>query len=157
MPVTHRRATRTTNLLERLFVEDRRRLKIIPNGFGEKPVLQDPRRSRTSRRRALPRSRRPSARPRDKLPLVAQADEAELISRSPYELILRLGAAVLVGCAVGLDREVKGKPTGVRTLGLVALGAALAVMDSTDFATTANSYQPALIIMHWPSRGGRWT
>ena len=27
------------NLLERLFVEERRRLKIIPNGFGEKPVL----------------------------------------------------------------------------------------------------------------------
>jgi putative transposase len=40
LPVTHRRATRTTNLLERLFVEERRRLKIIPNGFGEKPVLK---------------------------------------------------------------------------------------------------------------------
>ena len=39
-PVTHRRSTRTTNLLERLFVEDRRRLKITPNGFGEKPVLK---------------------------------------------------------------------------------------------------------------------
>ena len=39
-PVTHRRATRTTNLLERLFVEERRRLKIIPNGFGEKAVLK---------------------------------------------------------------------------------------------------------------------
>jgi hypothetical protein len=35
-----RRATRTTNLLERLFLEERRRLKIIPNGFGEKPVLK---------------------------------------------------------------------------------------------------------------------
>ena len=40
LPVTHRRSTRTTNLLERLFVEERRRLKIIPNGFGEKPVLK---------------------------------------------------------------------------------------------------------------------
>lgn len=40
LPVTHRRATRTTNLLERLFLEERRRLKIIPNGFGEKPVLK---------------------------------------------------------------------------------------------------------------------
>ena len=39
-PVAHRRVTRTTNLLERLFVEERRRLKIIPNGFGEKPVLK---------------------------------------------------------------------------------------------------------------------
>jgi len=40
MPVTHRRAVRTTNLLERLFVAERRRLKIIPNAFGEKPVLK---------------------------------------------------------------------------------------------------------------------
>jgi transposase-like protein len=40
LPVAHRRVTRTTNLLERLFVEERRRLKIIPNGFGEKPVLK---------------------------------------------------------------------------------------------------------------------
>ena len=40
MPVTHRRAIRTTNLLERLFVEERRRLKIIPNAFGERPVLK---------------------------------------------------------------------------------------------------------------------
>jgi putative transposase len=40
MPVTHRRAIRTTNLLERLFGEERRRLKIIPNAFGERPVLK---------------------------------------------------------------------------------------------------------------------
>jgi putative transposase len=39
-PIAHRRATRTTNLLERLFVEERRRLKIIPNAFGEKAVLK---------------------------------------------------------------------------------------------------------------------
>jgi transposase-like protein len=36
--VTHRRAIRTTNLLERLFVEECRRLKIIPNAFGERAV-----------------------------------------------------------------------------------------------------------------------
>jgi hypothetical protein len=29
---------RTTNLLERLFVEERRRMKIIANTFGERPV-----------------------------------------------------------------------------------------------------------------------
>ena len=40
LPVTHRRATRTTNVLERLFLEERRRLKIIPNAFGEKAVLK---------------------------------------------------------------------------------------------------------------------
>jgi putative Mg2+ transporter-C (MgtC) family protein len=56
------------------------------------------------------------------------------------ELIIRLGAAALIGCAIGLDREIKGKPTGVRTLGLVALGSALAVMSSTDFVATATSH-----------------
>jgi len=40
LPVTHRRLIRTANLLKRLFVEERRRLKIIPNGFGEKPALK---------------------------------------------------------------------------------------------------------------------
>ena len=40
LPVTHRRFAGTTNLLERLFVEERRQLSIIPNGFGEKPVLK---------------------------------------------------------------------------------------------------------------------
>ena len=40
LPVTHRRSTRTTNLIERLFGEERRRLKIVPNAFGEKPVLK---------------------------------------------------------------------------------------------------------------------
>ena len=39
LPVTHRRTTRTTNLLERLFVEERR-MKIIPNGFGGKLILK---------------------------------------------------------------------------------------------------------------------
>ena len=38
--MTHRRAIRTTNLLERLFVEERCRLKIIPNAFGERAVLK---------------------------------------------------------------------------------------------------------------------
>jgi transposase-like protein len=40
LPIAHRRATRTTNLIERLFLEERRRLKIIANTFGEKAVLK---------------------------------------------------------------------------------------------------------------------
>jgi putative transposase len=40
LPIGHRRATRTTNLLERLFGEERRRTKTIPHAFGEKPVLK---------------------------------------------------------------------------------------------------------------------
>ena len=36
----HRRAIRTTNLLERLFGEARRRTKVIPHVFGERAVLK---------------------------------------------------------------------------------------------------------------------
>ncbi len=39
-PVAHRRVIRTTNLLERLFGEERRRTKVIANAFGERPVLK---------------------------------------------------------------------------------------------------------------------
>ena len=40
LPLAHRKATRTTNLLERLFGEERRRTKIIPHAFGERAVLK---------------------------------------------------------------------------------------------------------------------
>lgn len=39
-PLAHRRAIRTTNLLERLFGEERRRTKVIPHAFGERAVLR---------------------------------------------------------------------------------------------------------------------
>jgi putative Mg2+ transporter-C (MgtC) family protein len=41
------------------------------------------------------------------------------------EITARLLAAVFMGCILGLDRNLHGKPTGVKTLGLVALGSAL--------------------------------
>ena len=40
LPIAHRRATLTTNRLEHLFVEERRRTKIIPHAFGERAVLK---------------------------------------------------------------------------------------------------------------------
>ena len=39
-PLAHRRSIRTTNLLERLFGEERRRTKVIPHAFGERAVLK---------------------------------------------------------------------------------------------------------------------
>jgi len=39
-PLAHWRAIRTTNLLERLFGEERRRTKVIPHAFGERAVLK---------------------------------------------------------------------------------------------------------------------
>jgi len=44
------------------------------------------------------------------------------------DIVIRLCVATLVGVALGLNRDLRGKPTGVRTLGLVGLASALAVM-----------------------------
>ena len=44
------------------------------------------------------------------------------------DIVLRLCTATLTGVALGLNRDLHGKPTGVRTLGLVGLGSALAVL-----------------------------
>lgn len=44
------------------------------------------------------------------------------------DIVLRLGAAMGVGAVLGLDRELRGKPAGVRTMALVALGSAMFVL-----------------------------
>jgi putative Mg2+ transporter-C (MgtC) family protein len=40
------------------------------------------------------------------------------------EVVVRLGAAAIAGLVVGVNRDLAHKPIGMRTLGLVALGAA---------------------------------
>jgi putative Mg2+ transporter-C (MgtC) family protein len=51
------------------------------------------------------------------------------------EVLLRLGAAVLVGAIIGFDREVRNKPAGLRTISLVSLGSAIFVVTTVDGAT----------------------
>jgi putative Mg2+ transporter-C (MgtC) family protein len=41
------------------------------------------------------------------------------------EILLRLGAATLAGGAIGLNRDLRGKPVGLRTLALVSLATAM--------------------------------
>ena len=43
-------------------------------------------------------------------------------------IALRLGAALLAGAFIGLDREFRNKPAGLRTHALVSLGAAVVVL-----------------------------
>jgi putative Mg2+ transporter-C (MgtC) family protein len=50
------------------------------------------------------------------------------------ECIIRLGAATVLGGAVGLDRDLRGKPTGVRTMGIVSFGSAVIVLASQSMA-----------------------
>lgn len=50
------------------------------------------------------------------------------------DVFLRLAAAVAAGALIGLDRELRRKPAGLRTLALVSLGSALFVLET--IATT---------------------
>lgn len=49
------------------------------------------------------------------------------------EIVIRLTAATLLGGVLGLDRELKSKPAGLRTHALVALGSALATLVTIEF------------------------
>ncbi len=65
------------------------------------------------------------------------------------EIALRLGAATLLGVAIGLDRELLHKAAGVRTIGLVALGSALVIVifvanGTTDIAAASRVVQGVL-------------
>ena len=53
---------------------------------------------------------------------------AKLAVMETAEIALRLGVAALAGAALGLNRDLHGKPTGVRTLALVGLAAAQIVI-----------------------------
>lgn len=44
-----------------------------------------------------------------------------------HHFIVRVGVSLLCGCIVGLERELRGKPTGMRTCVLICLGTALFV------------------------------
>ena len=59
------------------------------------------------------------------------------------ETFLRLGAAVIAGGAVGWERQLGGRPAGLRTHMLVSLGAALVVLIplSSGFSDTTRVIQ----------------
>lgn len=50
-----------------------------------------------------------------------------------WDEVFRLLAAAGAGMAIGVNREMQGKPLGIRTLALVAVGTALATMTAVDF------------------------
>lgn len=55
------------------------------------------------------------------------------------DIVLRLGAATLIGGAIGLNRDLHGKPIGVRTLGLVGLASAIATLAVAPSTVGGNS------------------
>ena len=51
-----------------------------------------------------------------------------------FAIAVRLGAAMVAGAVIGIDRELKNKPAGLRTHSMVSIGAAIVVL-----ATLASS------------------
>lgn len=54
------------------------------------------------------------------------------------DILLRLTVATLAGCILGLDRELRDKPAGLRTHALVALGSALVTVTAFGLTNGAN-------------------
>jgi putative Mg2+ transporter-C (MgtC) family protein len=52
------------------------------------------------------------------------------------EITLRLGVAALAGSLIGLNRDLHGKPIGLKTLGLVGLATAMVVMVADSSGDT---------------------
>ncbi|MFT3996049.1 MAG: MgtC/SapB family protein [Asticcacaulis sp.] len=54
------------------------------------------------------------------------------------DIALRLIAATLIGMVIGTNRDVRGKPAGMRTMGLIALGAAMLGVSATHLPLLQN-------------------
>lgn len=59
------------------------------------------------------------------------------------DILLRLGAATAGGMALGVNRDIRNKPIGTRTLGLVALGAAIVAVAAIQFPGMAENSDAA--------------
>ncbi|HJT18593.1 MAG TPA: MgtC/SapB family protein [Thermoanaerobaculia bacterium] len=64
--------------------------------------------------------------------------------RTATEIASRLVVATLIGSSVGLDRELRHKPAGLKTHALVALGAALTTVIA---ATIVNIDHPDVAVL----------
>lgn len=63
------------------------------------------------------------------------------------DIALRLGMATFAGALFGFNRDMHGKPTGMRTLGLVSLGVAIAtlgVLSTAQAMTSVDAYSRLL-------------
>jgi putative Mg2+ transporter-C (MgtC) family protein len=68
------------------------------------------------------------------------------------EIVLRLGVATLAGGLIGLDRDLHGKPIGLKTLSLVGLATAMVMVlvepyygDPTKFSDSASRVMQGIL------------
>ena len=59
---------------------------------------------------------------------------SQIVNVLHLQLLLQLGLAVLLGGAIGLERELAGKPAGLRTNILICVGAMLFTLMSVQLA-----------------------
>ena len=72
-----------------------------------------------------------------------------VIAGAPHAVVLavagRLGAAVLAGAVLGVDRDLRHKPAGLRLHALVALGAALVTVVGVQLAGAGPAMDPSSV------------
>lgn len=68
--------------------------------------------------------------------------DATAMVGSAEEILGRLAAAMFAGFVLGINRDLRGKPAGVRTHGLVAIGAALVTVVAMELAYAAATFNP---------------
>jgi len=61
------------------------------------------------------------------------------------ESLFRLGLAAAIGAVIGVDRVLRGKPAGVRTLSLVTLGSALLTLTGTAMTSADGRSDPSVL------------
>jgi putative Mg2+ transporter-C (MgtC) family protein len=65
-----------------------------------------------------------------------------------FDEFLRLFAAVAIGMALGVDRNMNSKPSGMRTLGLVSFATALVTLAGLEYAGMRESVDASSRIIH---------
>ena len=71
------------------------------------------------------------------------------------EMLVRLGSATLMGAVVGINRELRGKPAGLRTQALVTLGSATVLVAMYELAGLGREFDTGAlsrVIQGVPSR-----
>lgn len=65
-----------------------------------------------------------------------------------YDL-LKLGASLLAGLVIGLEREENDKPCGMRTVTFISLGATLTVLATLKWQYITNSFDTIRLIAYY--------
>jgi putative Mg2+ transporter-C (MgtC) family protein len=72
--------------------------------------------------------------------------EAMLWTGDLREVFFRLGAAVVIGGILGINRELRHKPAGMRTHALVALGAALITLIAVQLSPDRTAVDGNIVV-----------